>query len=363
MPNFLQGLAGAATGFLTGGPAGALVGGISGLEGQGSREDPQMKQQRLFQQNIANQFMQQANAVPGSDPYSMAALSQDRGALGAAQRQSQQQVMGAWNPQQGTNGLADMMRNLANNQVGQQMSLQESHLFNALSQRQQALMNAANAGGKAAAMYQPRQSQLSTLLGQLAQQIAYRQQQGKGKGTGEGGSVYGGDQTVDPASVQDWQRQKFQGPAAPTTGVPGTTPPTDNTANAGAPPYYGGPFAPGLPAPPPGQAAPGPTAAAPADPFGVGNVRNPSTVPAINFGNSPFLRMGDDPAMTQALQSGPLPPTPQAQINGMNTYNTSGLAALNNQIRQSNQQPGVMGSVPPAGQRFIHLPGGLKMPY
>lgn len=197
------GAAGAAQGAQIAGPTGAAVlGGVdflAGLLGGAPREDPLTRQNRQLQSNVAQQMYRYGTGVPGSDPGETAALAQDRGALGAAQRQQQQQLYGGWNPMQGTNGLADMMRNLANNQVGQQMSLQESHMINALSQRRQALMDAANVAGRAAntgPQYQP-QSDLPQVLGQVAQMIAKQRAMSQGQGQGgvpgaPGGSSGGG---------------------------------------------------------------------------------------------------------------------------------------------------------------------------
>lgn len=343
MPNFLQGILGAGAGFLTGGPAGAVIGGISGLEGQGSREDPQMKAYRQQQDSIARQFMQQAQGVPGADPASLAALAQARGALGADQRQAQQGLYGQYNPQQGTGNLADMMGRLQSSFTAQQMSLQEQHMMNALAQRQQALLNAANVGRSAASLYQPRQSELSQLLGQVAQQMAYRQQRGKGGTNNIGGITDYNASNDNPLYTPTGAAPGFAGPAPAVPSVPPALSLPPSFAGVGT----GGPDA--------------TTAAAPAAPPAGGGAGGytgpnlglaPATPPFLSYGSPAYLQ-GDDPAMTAAATRGI--PQPINALGG--GYNINGQAALANQQRQAAPLTG------PAAQRFLHLPGGVRLPY
>jgi hypothetical protein len=187
--NLGQGAMGVAAG-APGGPIGMALGGLAGLFGGGGkpREDPVTAQSRRLSLAAQQGQMDFARSVPGSDPSELAALSQDRGALGAAQRQQQAQIYGQYNPQMGTGGLSDMLRNITNSQVGQNMSLQESHLFQALSQRRAALQEAANTGGRVAGpTYQP-MSDLPQLMGQIAHSIAYQKSRNQGGG-GNGASV------------------------------------------------------------------------------------------------------------------------------------------------------------------------------
>src|SRR5207244_1304064 len=132
-----QGIAGALGGFASGGPWGAALGGITGLLGLGGRhEDPVMKQQRAFQNQIAQRLYGFGTSVPGSDPSELAALSEQRGQLGAEQRANQQRVMGAWNANQGL-PAATSLSNLGSQSIAQQMALHSNLMQRAMAARRQ----------------------------------------------------------------------------------------------------------------------------------------------------------------------------------------------------------------------------------
>jgi hypothetical protein len=218
MANILQDLLGAGAGFLSGGPVGAVLGGVGSLLSHRPHEDPVAQQQRLFQQGIANRLLGFSQGVPGSDPGEIAALAQARGNLGADQRQYEQGIFGQFNPQMRTS-LADMASNLASRFAGQQMALQEAQMTAALQARRDALLQAAKVAPTGKPQYEPA-SQLPELMKTLAQSLAY--QQAKRKAGAQDQAQPGGFPTPDPSNPQN--SGVFPGSGGPTAQYPGSTP-------------------------------------------------------------------------------------------------------------------------------------------
>src|SRR6266849_3946847 len=189
MANLGQGATGALTGFATGGPVGAALGGLAGFLGLGRQhEDPTLRALRAQQQEIAGRLMQYGTSVPGSSPDELFGLSQARGNLGIQQRQNQQRAFGAYNPSQGL-PAAQMLANLGNTNIAQQMALQSGFMQDASANRRQALQQAAGVGQGAANLYRPQQSQFPAVAGQLAQLLAYQQARNKGGAGGAAGTT------------------------------------------------------------------------------------------------------------------------------------------------------------------------------
>jgi hypothetical protein len=191
--NLLRGILGAATGFATGGPGGAVASGLGGLfGGSGQHEDPTMRAMRLQQQGIANQLLGYANSVPGSSPDELANFAQSRGELGALQRQQQQRIFGAYDPNQRANA-PNLLQNLTNSNIAQQMAQHAGFLQNASANRRQALQNAASIGQGAASLYRPQPDQFGQSMAQLAQLLAYQQARKQGQNGGAVGGTLPGE--------------------------------------------------------------------------------------------------------------------------------------------------------------------------
>lgn len=313
MADLLQGLGGAGVGFATGGPVGALIGGFGGLFAHGQREDPIARQQRAFQQGIADKLYNFASGVPGSDPQELAALASARGSLGADQRQYQQGIFGQFNPQMRTS-LSDMASNLASRFSGQQMALQEAQLQAGLQARRDALLQAAQIAPKAGAQYQP--NPFPQMLGQLSQTLAYQMARNKDK-NGQPQQPGGGQGYTVPDQSQPGYTPQY----------PGNTP----QPGGGGPAPGGGPFLPG-----------GPLQAM-QDAFGGGGS---GAVPGAPYGGSgavPGLAMPPMtlPGFPQSAAAGGPSPADQAyaSFTGGNMNNPAngpgGTNTTNNQIRQA----------------------------
>jgi len=218
-----------------------------------------------------------------------------------------------------------MLANLQNSNIAQQMAQRSSFLQDAAAQRRQALMQAAGLNAQAAGMYQPQQSQLSSLLGNLSQALAYRQTQrrlGQENGTGTTNATPGFMNDLNRAGVN---------PA--TTNVP--------------PEWWAG-----------GQEQiPG----AQAPPSWFQNWLNQQQHPGARLGG----RMGDDPDMTALIQmlqgqsqqpQGMMPMAQQPAAQGPQGLNApgnepfGGANATANAIRQSNGLA-----------RYVTLPNGAQL--
>lgn len=295
-----SGAAGAAS-FAPLGPVGAAAGGLLGLIGGAlgggkPREDAITHQARLNELNAQRGLMNFAQSVPGGSPDELAALAQSRGALGGQLRAQQQGIYGSFNPQMGTGGLADMLKNLSNTSNALQLSTNEAHLMNALAQRRQALSEVANAGSRIQGpTYQP-MSDLPQVLGQVAQSIAYqmgRKQAGANTSGVPGGSGVPGDIPL----TTPYGPQTMAGPPLP-----------------GALPYGGILGAAGFSPSPPDTAG----------------------VDALTGGLPAPLYLQDQTAGIQGAAASPdtAPGIPQP-VAANNPANLSGLTGLNNQFRQA----------------------------
>ena len=207
----------------------SLGGGLLSLLGGGNRLNGQQQGLLDQQRRIAGQFEQYGNGVPGSSPGERAALAQQHAQLGEQQLQQQNQAYGALNRNQGVGNLADFLQGLASQRTAQNMSLDSSHLMNALAQRRQALLDAAGVsqGASGLASQQAPPNQLPALFGQLAQQLAYKKY---GPQANQDGGGSGGHTTLADVGVSQGE---FTTPPATTQGLPqiGVPPAPGNFSN------------------------------------------------------------------------------------------------------------------------------------
>lgn len=152
--------------------AGPILGSLLG----GGMSKEQKRAYRMTQ-DIANRFYRQGVGVPGSDPQEQAALAQQQALLGEQQLGQQRQALSALNLNQGTGNLGDFLANLSSQQTAQRMNVSSEHFFNALSQRKQSLLQAANLAGQAAQLAQVRQpgSDIGQYLGQIGEAMSYQE--------------------------------------------------------------------------------------------------------------------------------------------------------------------------------------------
>lgn len=148
-----------------------LIAGLLGGDGMTKEQRAAYKMQKA----AADQMYRYSQGVPGSDPQEMAALAQNQAQLGEQQLGQQRQMQGALQlGQQGSGSLQDFMMNMSSQQTAQRMNLSSEHMFNALAQRKQSLLQAAGLAGQAAQTAQARQQNgMGQMLGQLGETMAY----------------------------------------------------------------------------------------------------------------------------------------------------------------------------------------------
>src|SRR5205823_7402487 len=95
---------------------------------------------------IQQRFLQYGQGVPGSSPDEQAALASQQAALGEQQLNQRNQLYAALGANQGTGNAPDMIGNLGSLFTAQHMAVDQQHLLNALAQRREALLQAANVG-------------------------------------------------------------------------------------------------------------------------------------------------------------------------------------------------------------------------
>jgi len=167
----------ASTGGSLGGPWGAVAGGVlGGFLGSEPTLPRELKNLYRMQYGLADQMRRFSQSVPLSDPGEQAALAQERGLLGQEQNQQTGDLQSQLNLNNALPGqIGDFATNLSNQQTGQRMALDSQHLLNALSTRRQAILQASNIAGNAAAGvkdYQqpPNFSEIFKNIAQLATQ-------------------------------------------------------------------------------------------------------------------------------------------------------------------------------------------------
>jgi hypothetical protein len=113
-----------------------------------------------------------AKSSPMSDPMERMAHAQSRGLLGQEQMQQRDQMYGMLNQNTDAGNMADLLQNLTTNQIGQRMSLDSSHMFEALNARRQAMGQVTGMGAQSlpAAGFQQQQSgpDFGSIFGNLA---------------------------------------------------------------------------------------------------------------------------------------------------------------------------------------------------
>ena len=185
----------ASTGGSLGGPWGAVAGGVlGGFLGSEPTLPRELKNLYRMQYGLADQMRRFSQSVPLSDPGEQAALAQERGLLGQEQNQQTGDLQSQLNLNNALPGqIGDFATNLSNQQTGQRMALDSQHLLNALSTRRQAILQASNIAGNAAAGvkdYQqpPNFSEIFGNIAKLATQNSTmnkaNQKQGQGQDTG-----------------------------------------------------------------------------------------------------------------------------------------------------------------------------------
>ena len=188
--NWMGGLAGAGTGFATGGPVGAALGGIAGLFGGSGAPSISPEQRRLLQMQMqaARGLQDYSRGVPGSYPQELAAMASQRGLLG----QQQRGLMGGLFSNLGAGGSPapmDMMGNLATQFGGQQASAMSGLFGQFVQNRKNALLQSAQVAQGAMPAAQPNVPgfNIGEVLGQLGQQLMYRNAMKQGQQGQQGG--------------------------------------------------------------------------------------------------------------------------------------------------------------------------------
>lgn len=197
--------------------------GLSALGGLfGKRPEwngPQRQMQRL-----ANQFEAMGNAPALSSPDEQASLAEQLGILGQQAGAQQNRLFASLGPQAGLTpeARADMLKNLASNQLQTQANARLQALMASWAQKKAALSTAAQIAGSVGTKQQPGPNQFPELVGQLAYLNKLRQGQGAGQpGAGVGAGAGGGGGSIWPQTAQVGGATAFPGMAqrpAPTTG-------------------------------------------------------------------------------------------------------------------------------------------------
>ena len=168
--------------------------GVSALAsafGGGQKIPPELAALYRLQRRAARKLQDFSGSAPLSSPDERLALAQQRAMLGEQQRNQRDMLYGAQSPFVQTSP-GDFLRNLTSQQVGQQSAVDSQHLLAALQARRQALLQSAQVAQGAVGAAQPQGGGMgdafSGLLGQLAQQYAYRNTLKRGTGGFGGGS-------------------------------------------------------------------------------------------------------------------------------------------------------------------------------
>lgn len=184
---------------------GGLMGGLMG--GGEPQMTPQADEAYRWLRSMAKWFNQYAKGIPGSDPQEGAALAQANALLGNMFQGQRDQVMAAGGNPWGANGVnaTDLMENLQSSLMANKAAMTSQHMLDSLGRRQQARGTAADIMGRAAGVaqggtYTPQGSNLASLMGNLAQSMAYTQALNRNRpmtpAPGGGGGAYtpvGGD--------------------------------------------------------------------------------------------------------------------------------------------------------------------------
>jgi len=199
MASFEGAAAGAGTGS-AGGPWGMLAGAIlGGLFGGRQKLSPEQK----FNMNIAKQLRTFAGSAPMSDPLERMMLAQQKGMLGQEQLQAFQMMQPGAGGQYFTGDAAAQMAGMQSNFVAQRSALDAQALMDALQQRRQALLQAADVAHGVG----PRQEQgggMGQMLGNLAQLYTQYQMSRQKPPQQATGTPYMGTMVTPPAGQGPW---------------------------------------------------------------------------------------------------------------------------------------------------------------
>lgn len=152
---------------------------MGGLLQKGPKLPKEVKNLMRWNMTLAQQMRDEAMSAPLANPMERMALAQARGLLGGEQAMQQQGMYAAFNPATDSGNMGDMMRNMLMDQGAQRTALDQQHLFEALANRHNLMMQAAQvaggAGPLATAQKEPGGPDFSSLFGNLANMMAYRQ--------------------------------------------------------------------------------------------------------------------------------------------------------------------------------------------